>query len=79
MRQPSKAALHSTQTRALLDKLRNNDSDMVVLKMKKYINDPDTPQVVIDAVLDALEENTNCEALFIQVSIFGDFKRIDFC
>ena len=67
-RQPCKAALQTPGVRALLDKLRRDDSDMVVLKMKKYVNDPDTPQVVIDAVLDALEENTNCEALYIQVS-----------
>lgn len=65
-RQPCKAALQTPGVRALLDKLRRDDSDMVVLKMKKYVNDPDTPQVVIDAVLDALEENTNCEALYIQ-------------
>jgi len=42
---------------------------MVVLKMKKYINDPDVPPVIMDAALDALEENTNCQALYIQASI----------
>jgi len=66
-RQPCKAALQTPGVRALVDKLLRNDSDMVVLKMKKYVNDPDTPQVVIDAALDALEENTNCQALYIQV------------
>lgn len=65
-RQPCKAALQTPGVRALIDKLLRNDSDMVVLKMKKYVNDPDTPQVVIDAALDALEENTNCQALYIQ-------------
>lgn len=65
-RQPSKAAINSPLMKALVEKLRNNDSDMVVLKMKKYVNDPNAPQVVIDAALDALEENTNCEALYIQ-------------
>jgi len=40
---------------------------MVVLKMKKYINDPNAPSCVLDAALDAFEENTNCEALYIQV------------
>lgn len=44
---------------------------MVVLKLKKYLSDPDTPTVIIDAALDALEENRNCEALYIQVSIFS--------
>jgi len=66
VRQPSKSALESGKLRELVDKLKANDRDMVVLKMKKYINNPDTPQVVIDAALDALEENTNCEALYIQ-------------
>jgi len=65
-RQPSKDALKTVGVRRLLDQLATNDPDMVVLKMKKYINDPDTPQVVIDAALDALEENTNCQALYIQ-------------
>jgi hypothetical protein len=68
VRQPSKSILNSPQVKALFEKLKSNDTDMVVLKMKKYLNDPDAPPVVLDAVLDALEENTNCEALYIQVS-----------
>jgi hypothetical protein len=39
---------------------------MVVLKMKKYISDSSTPCAVIDVALDALEDNTNCQALYIQ-------------
>lgn len=70
VRQPSKNALNSPRVKDLLEKLRNNDDDMVVLKMKKYVNDPNAPCIVIDAVLDALEENTNCEALYIQVSCY---------
>jgi len=54
--------------RDLLDKLKSNDSDMVVLKLKKYLNDSDCPQVVMNAALEAMEENTNCQALYIQVS-----------
>jgi len=65
-RQPSKAALNAPSVRDLLHKLKTNHSDMAVLKLKKYINDPDTPQVVLDGVLDVLEENTNCQALYIQ-------------
>jgi hypothetical protein len=67
VRQPSKSSLNAPRVKALLEKLRSNDSDMVVLKMKKYCSDLETPTLVIDAVLDALEENTNCEALYIQV------------
>lgn len=70
VRQPSKSTLNAPRVKALLDKLRSNDSDMVVLKMKKYCSDLETPCLVIDAVLDALEENTNCEALYIQVCVF---------
>jgi len=72
VRQPSKSVLNSPQVKALFDKLRSNDTDMVVLKMKKYLNDPNAPSIILDAVLDALEENTNCEALYIQV-------RLDHC
>lgn len=67
MRQPSRSALDSPRVKDLIHKLSSNDPDMVVLKMKKYCSDLDTPQIVIDAVLDALEENRNCEALYIQV------------
>lgn len=67
VRQPSKALLNSKPVRMLIDKLKMNDRDMVVLKMKKYINDPNAPSAVLDAALNAMEENTNCEALYIQV------------
>jgi len=39
---------------------------MVVLKLKKYLNNPDIAPVIMNATLDALEENTNCQALYIQ-------------
>ena len=39
--------------------------------MKKYCSDPATPSIVLDTILDALEENTNCEALYIQNFILG--------
>ena len=69
VRQPSLALLNSKPLKALVAGLKNNHPDMVVLKMKKYINDPDAPSCVIDAALEALEENSNCEALYIQVRI----------
>ena len=68
-RQPSKSQLNAPGVKDLIDKLRNNDSDMVVLKLKKYINDSDIAPIVMDATLDALEENTNCQALYIQVRL----------
>lgn len=65
-RMPSMSVVNGRRFKMLLDKLRTNDPDMVVLKMKKYLSDPDCPQVCIDTVLDALEENTNCQSLYIQ-------------
>eukprot|EP00956_Cyclotella_meneghiniana_P018628 scaffold31160_cov73-Cyclotella_meneghiniana.AAC.15 len=65
-RQPSKNFLNSASVKDLLNRLHCNDSDMVVLKMKKYLNDPNVPPLVMDAALDALEENSNCQALYIQ-------------
>lgn len=65
-RQPCQSAVHTSSVKSLLKKINDNDSDMVVLKLKKYLSDPDTPCVVIDAMLDALGSNTNCQALYIQ-------------
>lgn len=65
-RQPSRSAINSPNIRAIIGKLEMNDPDMVVLKCKKYLSDSDTPSVIVDAMLDALEKNTNCQALYIQ-------------
>mmetsp|Transcript_20687 Transcript_20687/g.43263 ORF Transcript_20687/g.43263 Transcript_20687/m.43263 type:complete len:602 (+) Transcript_20687:583-2388(+) len=65
-RQPNMALLNSKPVRILVDMLKHNDNGMRVLKMKKHINDPNTPCAVMDAILNAMEENTNCEALYIQ-------------
>jgi len=77
VRQPSLSLLNAPLTKRLLDKLRGNDADMVILKMKKYLPDPATPMAVIDATLDALEDCTNCESLYIQVrEIFARFLLV---
>ncbi len=65
-RQPSRSAVTAPNVRAIIGKLEMNDPDMVVLKCKKYLSDSDTPSVIIDALLDALEKNSNCQALYIQ-------------
>ena len=44
----------------LLSKLRENHPEMKVLKLKKFIG-PDAPQLVMDSILDALEENVGSE------------------
>lgn len=68
-RQPSRSAITAKNVRMLVDLLEMNDADMEVLKLKKYISDPDTPCVILDAILDALESNTNCQALYVQVCV----------
>lgn len=65
-RQPSRSVLDSKYLRSLISKLENNEPDVVVLKMKKFLPDPDTKPIAVDAVLSAMEKNTNCEALYIQ-------------
>lgn len=65
-RQPFRSAITAPNVRALIGKLEMNDPDMVVFKCKKYLSDSDTPSVIVDAMLDALEKNTNCQALYIQ-------------
>ena len=66
-RMPNKSALNSPKVKQLLEYLCMNDHpDMVVLKMKKYVPDSATPQIVIDTVLEALADNTNCQSLYIQ-------------
>lgn len=65
-RMPSASVLTTPKFKLLIENLKSNALDMVVLKMKKYVGDLDCPPVVIDAVLDALEENSNCQSLYIQ-------------
>ena len=76
VRRPCSALLNSKPVKSLVKKLKKNHKEMVVLKMKKYVNDPDAPQIVLDKVLDALEENSNCEALYIQVRGSNSFADI---
>ncbi len=47
-------------------KLEITDPDMVMLHMKEYIPDSDTPPVLMDAVLVSLKENFNFQVLFMQ-------------
>jgi hypothetical protein len=79
VRQPSRALLNTKPVRRLMDMLRMSHPEMVVLKMKKFINDPNAPCVIMDAALNAMEENTNCQALYIQVSTVRASDRPLFC
>lgn len=44
---------------------RSNDPEVEVLKMHHYLG-PDVNTTVINAVLEALSTNANCQALYIQ-------------
>ncbi|CAN0453961.1 unnamed protein product, partial [Phaeothamnion confervicola] len=49
----------------LLRMIRTNHPDVEVLKLHHYLG-PSAGVVAIDAVLDALMKNDNCQALYIQ-------------
>ena len=53
----------------LVAHVEQQQQQQLYVRKKKYVSDPNVPEVVIDGALDALELNTNCEALFIQVRI----------
>ena len=55
----------------LLDKIRADDPEVEVLKIHNCIS-ADVSASVIDALLDALMLNNNCQALYIQNVSLGD-------
>ena len=64
-RKPGISALESPDVVRLLAEIRENDSAVEVLKLHDRISADSSPPV-IDAVLDALMVNSNCQALYIQ-------------
>ena len=66
-RNPSKNVISSSNFQDLVQKLKTNHDDVVVLQCRKYLPDPDTSSKIIDAMLTALESNKNCQALYIHV------------
>ena len=62
---PGSSALKSPDVVSLLDKIRADDPDVEVLKLHNHIG-PGVSTIVVDAVLDALMHNNNCQALYIQ-------------
>lgn len=83
VRASGQSELSSRQVAELLEVIKGNHKDAVVLKLKHWLG-PDTNTWVIDAVLSALMKNDNCEALYIQnfndgtnlVLLILDFFRI---
>lgn len=58
--------LSSRQMGELLELIKSNHKDAVVLKLKDRGLGPDTNTWILDEVLKALYANDNCEALYIQ-------------
>lgn len=65
VRASGQSELSSRQVGELLEVVKGNHKDGVVLKLKHWLG-PDTNTWVMDSVLAALMKNDNCEALYIQ-------------
>lgn len=64
--QPNRPPRKAHEFRGVVPCLRrSNHPEVEVLKLHHYLG-PDVNTSVIDAVLDALMENDNCQALYIQ-------------
>lgn len=57
--------LESNSTKKLLSMIKTNHEDVEVCKLHHWIG-PDANTGVLNAVLEALHENTNCQALYMQ-------------
>ena len=65
-RNPSQSVLSLSTFKDLERKLKINDPEVVVLRCKEYLN-ADSSSEIINAMLTALESNTNCQGLYLQV------------
>jgi hypothetical protein len=59
------SGLSARQLKEVIDKIKTNHPEAVVLKLKDHLG-ADTNSSVMEAVLRALAVNTNCQALYIQ-------------
>jgi hypothetical protein len=64
-RDPGVDSLNRKDVIALLDKIRNNHSDTVVLKIKEHISS-DINSRVLEEIIKALYDNRICQALYAQ-------------
>lgn len=60
VRDPQQAQLETSQVQGLLQKIRANDSETVVLKIKDHLK-ADINSLVMDAIIEALWTNTVCQ------------------
>ena len=64
-RNPLDGWLHKSDVTKLIDKIRNDHEDTVVLKIKDHIVSDLLP-AVLDLIFEALKENKVCQALYAQ-------------
>jgi hypothetical protein len=65
VREPGQFELSAPKVLDLLEDITLDKESCAVLKLKKWLG-PDTISIVMDVVLDALVDNTLCQALYIQ-------------
>lgn len=72
-RKPEDAFLERSEVKQLLQKIRENHPDTVVLKIKEHLPS-DVAAVVVDAIIETLRGNKVCQALYLQnlSKAFGD-------
>lgn len=64
-RDPAKAHLEKGDVKTLLQKIRQNHSDTVILKLKDHLMS-DINSVVLDEIILTLHSNKVCQALYFQ-------------
>lgn len=64
-RDPSIAYLHRTEVQILLNKIRGNDPDTIILKVKNHLRS-DINSLVLEEIISALHGNKVCQALYVQ-------------
>lgn len=64
-RAPSQSLMDTREVKTILDKIRSNHQDTVVLKLKHYLR-ADITSAVLDEIIDALYSNKVCQALYVQ-------------
>ncbi len=64
-RAPSQSLMETREVKIILDKIRSNHEDTVVLKLKDFLR-ADITSAVLDEIIEALYTNKVCQALYVQ-------------
>ena len=65
IRAPSQSLMETREVKTILDKIRSNHQDTIVLKLKDFLR-ADITSAVLDEIIDALYSNKVCQALYVQ-------------